>query len=329
MNDDVVLVTGAAGFVGGHLLSSLVENNSAVRIVAWQRPRTSFSKTTCSHSSQLKQILWQEVDLLDRSTVTRLINDLSPLSVYHLAGAANVGGSWKNALKTLEVNVVGTDNLLRAIRRKSPDSRILIPGSALIYQPSSDAMSESHPIGPVNPYGISKLAQEMLARRFSDDGLSVLFTRSFTHLGPRQDLSYAASSFAYQIAKIEAGKTEPVIHVGNLDARRDLLDVRDTVQAYRDLMVSGIPGKPYNVCSGQAHEIKEIVSTLLKLSSIPISVQRDATRLRPSDHSCLLGNRERISSELGWSPRIPLKTTLFDILEYWRKEIKTAENPSI
>ena len=327
MNDDVILVTGAAGFVGGHLLSSLISNKPSVQIVAWRRPRTSFSKKETRHNSQLKQIFWQDVDLLDRSNVTRSMNDFSPSHVYHLAGVANVGGSWNNALKTLEVNVVGTDNLLRIIRKKSPDARILIPGSALIYQPSNDAITENHPIGPVNPYGISKLAQEILARRFSDDGLPVLLTRSFTHLGPRQDLSYAASSFAYQIAEIEAGRAAPVIQVGNLDARRDLLDVRDTVRAYQDLMISGIPGKPYNVCSGRAHEIKTIVRTLLKLSRIPISVQQDATRLRPSDHSCLLGDRERISSELGWNPQIPLKKTLLDILEYWRQEIKTVEHP--
>ena len=169
-----VLVTGAAGFVGGHLLAALTTDPSAPRIVAWRRPGGR------RPSAGTVRATWREVDLLDGSGVERAVADAAPTQVYHCGGAANVAGSWGTAVRTLETNVIGTDHLLQAVHRTQPAARVLVPGSALVYRPSHEAVREDHPVGPVSPYGLSKLAQEMLAEQFASDGLAVLLTRSFT-----------------------------------------------------------------------------------------------------------------------------------------------------
>jgi len=326
-----VLVTGAAGFVGTHLLRALTANDPTGTLVAWRRPLQDQGADgprprdtpSSSSSGDAGAIDWRDVDMLDRSHVTRAIARLAPEQIYHCAGAANVRGSWTKTTVPLETNIRGTQYLLEAIAESGRSSRILIPGSALVYKPSTQAIAEDAPIGPVSPYGISKLAQEMLGRRCADEGLAVVVTRSFTHLGPGQSVSYAASSFAHQVASIEAGLRPPVIDVGSLDARRDLTDVRDTVQAYIALMSSGQPGRPYNVCSGESHRIGDLLEGLIRHANVDVAVRTDPTRLRPRDNDVLLGDRSRVTSEIGWRPRIPLETTLSDLLNYWRQAIRT------
>ena len=316
-----VLVTGAAGFVGGHLLRALTTDESAPAVVAWRRPsqlRAGASPSPPCGPDNLTGVRWRDVDLLDPARVAESIREIRPTRIYHCAGVASVHGSWNQTLATLEGNVRGTDNLLRAVAATGRPSRVLVPGSALVYRPSDRAIRETDPIGPVSPYGLSKLAQEMLAQRYGEDGVAVLLTRSFTHIGPGQAAAYAASSFAKQIAEIEARRSAPVIKVGALDARRDLTDVRDTVQAYMALMERGRPGRPYNVCSGLAHRIGEVLDGLIALARVTVHVDIDASRLRPSDSPLLLGDPTRLASEIGWEPRIPLTQTLKDLLDFWR-----------
>jgi GDP-4-dehydro-6-deoxy-D-mannose reductase len=238
--------------------------------------------------------------------------------VYHLAGAAHVGRAWSSAEETLAVNVRGTNHLLDALRFSSPQARVLIPSSAMVYGPSKDPLAEDDPLVPSGPYGLSKLAQELLATRAVADRVDVRIARAFNHVGPRQDPFFAASGFARRIADIEAGAWAPEISVGNLDAQRDLTDVRDTVQAYRLIVERGRPGRAYNVCSGRAVIIGDLLDMLLRRSRVPIQVRIDPARLRPTDTPVLLGNPGRIGSELGWAPRIPLDRTLDDLLAYWR-----------
>ena len=266
-------------------------------------------------------VRWQDIDLLDRTRVAQAIAELCPTEIYHCAGIANVRTSWDNTTLPLEGNVRETQFLLQAVGGAGLASRVLIPGSALVYKPSTRAIGEDHPIGPVSPYGLSKLAQEMLGQRFADEGLNVLLARSFTHLGPGQDPTYAASSFAHQIARIEASRTEPVIHVGSLDARRDLTDVRDTVVAYQGLMARGVPRRAYNVCSGQAYRIGDVLDELLRQARVTVRVQVDSSRLRPQDNALLIGDPSRIHREVGWLHRIPLRDTLCDLLNYWREVV--------
>lgn len=315
-----ILVTGAAGFVGSHLLTLLDRTDPNATLMAWRRPTGSRAQTTPPRPSPpSERIAWREVDLLDAAAVARAIAETRPTQVYHCAAVANVGGSWSNSYMTLRTNVLGTEHLLVAIRDHGASARVLIPGSALVYRPSATAITETAPLGPVSPYGLSKLAQEMVGLAAArQDRMTVLLSRSFTHVGPGQALSYAASSFAEQIARIEAGQAEPVLSVGNLEARRDLTDVRDTVRAYQLLMRAGTPASPYNVCSGTAHQIREVLDGLLARATVKVSIRQDPARARPSDSPLLLGDRSRITGDVNWAPEIPLSRTLSDLLDYWR-----------
>ncbi len=317
----VILVTGAAGFVGSHLIQLLSTALPSARIVAWRRPAGPSlprqARLPRSFGDETK-IQWMDVDLLDPGRVATALKATRPSAIYHCAGAAAVHTSWDEAVSTLELNVRGTDSLLSAASATGIRSKTLIPGSALIYKPTNAPIREADPIGPVSPYGLSKLAQEMLAQQFATAGLDIVLTRSFTHLGPGQDPAYAAASFARQIARIEAGLNEPVLKVGSLEARRDLTDVRDTVRAYRALMERGTTGRLYNVCSGKAHRIGDLLQYLVDQAKVAIAIEIDPSRLRPSDNLLLVGDPTRITTEIGWTPTIPLEHSLRDLLEYSR-----------
>ena len=317
---ETILVTGAAGFAGSHLLALLRRTAPDAALLAWRRPRGGRSPAgTAPPRPAPEAAVWREVDLLDGAAVRRAIAERPPTQVYHCAGVADVNGSWADRRATLQGNVTGVEHLLAAVRGLPAPPRVLIPGSALVYRPSTAALAETAPLAPVSPYGASKLEQERRGlAAFRRDGLAVVLTRSFTHIGPGQAPAYAASSFAEQIARIEAGRAEPVLSVGDLEARRDLTDVRDTVRAYRMLMERGTPGRPCNVCSGAAHRIGDVLDALLALARVRIAVRRDPARARPGDHPVLLGDRSRITGELGWEPRRPLPETLSDLLDCWR-----------
>jgi len=251
--------------------------------------------------------------------VSKTIEENQPDVIFHCAGAAHVGSSWERTVDTFATNVRGTHILLEAVRRSQLTTRIVITGSALVYRQSSLALAEGAPLGPSSPYAVSKLAQEQLGVRLAEeDNCTIILTRSFNHHGPRQSPSFAASGFARWIARIEAGQVKPVIPAGNLDAVRDLTDVRDVVRAYRMLADQGVSGRIYNVCSGHAYSIREVLDRIIALTQVKVRVQLNPSRFRPNDTPVLLGDSTRIRSEIGWTPRIPLDQTLSDLLDYWR-----------
>jgi GDP-4-dehydro-6-deoxy-D-mannose reductase len=304
-----ILVTGAGGFAGSHLLELLAGDD--VGIVAWHRPGG-------TPGTARPSVRWEAVDLLDRGAVREAIARTRPSAVYHCAAAAHVGKAWDSTESTLAVNVLGTHHLCDALRREDLLVQFLIPSSAMIYRASSDAITEDAPLVPPNPYGLSKLAQELLALRSIPDGINVRVARSFNHIGPRQDPFFAAPGFARRIADIERGRWAPEISVGNLDAQRDLTDVRDTVRAYRLILERGVTGRPYNVCSGRAVTIRHLLDLLIARARCPVTVKVDPARYRPNDNPILLGDPSRLREELGWTPEIPLERTVDDLLEYWR-----------
>jgi len=220
------------------------------------------------------------------------------------------------------VNVLGTHYLLDALRQHQVRVPLLITSSAMVYRPAPERLTESHPLIPGNPYGVSKLAQELLATRSVPEGVDVRIARAFNHVGPRQDPSFAASDFAKQIAEIEAGRREPTISVGNLQARREVTDVRDTVRAYALLLTRGQTARPYNVCSGQAIAIGEVLDRLVAKARVPVTVRVDSARFRPQDLPLLEGDPTRSREELGWTPSITIDDTLDAVLEYWRGVIR-------
>jgi GDP-4-dehydro-6-deoxy-D-mannose reductase len=318
-----ILVTGAAGFAGSHLLEHLSPvacgavasgfSRKTIDLVAWARS---------APPSELAGLArWETVDLLDRDRVRKRIAELRPSQVYHCAGAAHVGDSWARTTDTLATNVLATHYLLDAIRRASVPCRVLVPGSAHVYAPSAVPIAEDARLAPASPYALSKLAQEQLsAQAFAHDGVETILARVFNHSGPRQNPSFVASSMARQIALIERGGLEPVIKVGNLEAQRDLTDVRDTVRAYAMLMDRGTPGTVYNIATGVARPTRAVLETLLAHARVSVRVEVDPARLRPNDIPVLVGDPTRLRELTGWTPSIPFDQMLADLLNYWREK---------
>jgi GDP-4-dehydro-6-deoxy-D-mannose reductase len=261
----------------------------------------------------------QIVDLLDRDRVRAAIRELRPAQIYHCAGVPHVAESWRDTAQPLEGNVLATEHLFDALRSEGIRCRVLVPGSATVYAPSPEPISETDPIAPASPYAISKLAQEQLAlRAIQEDGLEVVLTRSFNHTGPRQTPAFVAPSMARQIALIERGQLEPVIKVGNLDAQRDVTDVRDVARAYAGLMQSGKTGVVYNVASGVARSIRSILEALVSRSKVPVRIEVDQTRMRPNDVPVVVGNHSRLTESTGWHPQVSFDQMLDDLLSHWR-----------
>jgi GDP-4-dehydro-6-deoxy-D-mannose reductase len=312
---DRALVTGAAGFAGSHLIDALLA--SGVTVDAWARP-----ETPPTFAPVEKRVQWREVELLDRVAVRAALAASRPAAIFHLAGAAHLGASWQHVAATLETNVMGTANLLEAERTLGLGARTLVPGSATVYRDAPDALTEDAPLAPESPYAVSKLAQEQLALRAAAEGQHVIVTRSFNHIGPRQAPTFASASFARQIASIERGDVPAVLRVGNLAPRRDLTDVRDTVRAYVALVARGRPGLIYNVCSGSARSMQEVLDGLLARAAVRVAVEIDPTLYRPHDASIVVGDHARLTRDTGWRPAIPLDTTLDDLLAFWRHVVQ-------
>ena len=319
MTSGATLVTGATGFAGGHLLDRLADR---APVVAWFRPD--------GHEPDPdRHIDWRPVDLLDPVAVAEGVLEAAPTWVYHIAGAPQVDTSWHTVVPHLRTNVLGTHHVLEAVKIAGRACRVLVVSSAQIYQATDDPIDEDAPLVPPTPYGLSKLAQDRLAARAAvEDGLDIVIARPFNHAGPRHNKAFAVSSFARQIARIEAGLAPPEIHVGNLDARRDVTDVRDVVEAYDCLMADAPTARPYNICSGRAWRIGDLLDELRHLATTPVTVIVDQARLRPNDVPVLQGDATRIRAELGWTPKIPVEQMLSDTLDWWRAEIRQGRDAS-
>lgn len=305
-----VVITGAAGFVGSHLIELL--EREATQIIGWLRPGTEPLVTG-------SRVIWHAVELHDRHAVAEAIAAFRPSEIYHLAGVPHIGDSWSHIHETFAGNVLGTHHLFDALRRAGLRSRVLVSSSAFVYAPANHAITEGDVIRPNSPYGTSKVAQEMLSQRaWEDDGIPALIARSFNHVGPRQAPSFVASSIAKQIAEIERGEKAPKLTMGNLDSLRDIMDVRDTVRAYRAMMQGATPGIPYNVCSGVAMPIKNLVELMRAKARVPIDIEQDPARFRKNDTPMVLGDHARLTTDTGWRAEIPLERTVEDLLAYWR-----------
>ncbi len=263
-----------------------------------------------------------QVDLLDRERIAELLGSLQPQWVFHLAAMSSPAASWDDPAGTITTNATLQANLMSSLIRLRPMPRVLIVGSGDEYgRPGGRArrLNEATELRPVTPYGVSKVTQDLLGLQyFLSHALPVVRVRPFNHAGPRQSPQFAIASFAQQIARIEGGSQAPRLKVGNLDARRDFTDVRDVVRAYVLAMEKGKPGEVYNIGSGTARRLKDIVMQLLKLSRAAITLEVDESRKRTAEAEVYLCDARKLERLTGWKPQIPLARTLRDTLEYWR-----------
>lgn len=303
-----ILVTGAGGFVGGHLLRHLEKSpHEAIAGVRTEAERINEKSLV--------------IDVSDRESVVRAIEQSKPDAIVNLAGQPSIPISWDDPLGTFSSNLLGAANLLEKLVG-NPEVRLLLVGSAHLYapKPGNAPLVESDPLSPASPYAVSKAAQEMLARVYhSEQGVNVLVTRSFNHAGPGQGSGFAIGDFCMQIVKIERGEQEPVIRVGRLETRRDLLDVRDVVSAYTLLVERGIAGEAYNVSSGKSVAIRELLDLLLAVAGVrgKVEIDEDASP-RAGDPEVLIGDNSKIREAVGWSPKISIEQTLADTLSAYR-----------
>ncbi|MDQ6693783.1 MAG: GDP-mannose 4,6-dehydratase [Chloroflexota bacterium] len=313
-----VLVTGAGGFVGGHLLTYLsahttwkIYGNAHV-VPAW--------------AADAPDVEWCTADLTDRQGVQEAVERVRPHYVFHLAAQSNVQHAFRDPAGTIMNNVVGQLHLLDALREVVPQATVLVVCSSEQYglvKSDDIPIDEETPFRPNNPYAVSKIAQDALAAQyFFSYGQHVVRVRPFNHIGPGQTEHFVASAFAQQVARIEAGLQEPVIHVGNLEAERDFTDVRDMVRAYHLAITLGEAGEVYNIGSGHKYKMQWLLDTFIAMSDVKVQVEQDAARMRPSDIPILVCDPGRFYKQTGWQVEIPLEQTLRDILQYWRVRVK-------
>lgn len=312
-----ILIIGAAGFVGGHLINYLNSVEDGPLYVT-RLPNEFIENANIKEGCNLV------LDVCDENQVENLLRVVKPEYIFHLAAQSSVSLSWKEPALTYKVNVVGSINILESIRRLQLKSRILIIGSAEEYgqvKLKELPISEDTKIMPSNPYAISKVSQEMISLMYVETyAMDIVMVRAFNHIGPGQSPVFVISDFAKQIAEIESGKQEPRLLVGNLDAKRDLSDVRDIVRGYWALMQKGIKGEVYNIGTGVSYRIMELLETMIDMSSCKIEIIVDPKKFRPSDIPELRANITKITRDVMWEPKISISTSLKDILDYWRSK---------
>lgn len=317
-----VLITGVSGFVGRHLTSHLREQ--AYDEIAG----TVYSKLPPDPSVAALGVSEHPVDLCSEDEALDLLNQVRPRHIYHLAGQAFVPRSFEDPWETIENNIRGTLNLIRAIIALKLDTRLLVVSSGDVYgpvRPEELPLREDRPFNPTSPYAVSKVGQDMIALQYHlSHQVDSVRVRPFNQIGPGQSPSFVASAFARQIAAIEAGKQEAVIRVGNLEARRDFTDVRDAARAYHLLMTRGEAGQVYHLGSGRSHSIRDLLETLLSHARVSISTEADPALFRPIDVPDVVASIERIQSATGWKPQIAWADTLRDILDDWRQRVTTS-----
>ncbi len=301
------LVTGASGFVGRHLVGHLRAAGDEV--------------VACDRAGDDGYV----VDITDAAATAAVVAEVRPEVIYHLAGWADVGGSWKAPVEAFRANAEGTLNVLTAATDVGV-GRVLSVSSADVYGAVAEQelpLTEDSPLRPASPYAASKVAADFLGlQAFLGRGLPVLRVRAFNHLGPGQTDRFVAAALASRIARNEIDGTD-VITIGNLSARRDFTDVRDVVRAYRLLVEYGRPGEVYNVCRGVDVAVQDLADQLLALARAPMRFEPDPDLLRPVDVPVLRGCHDRLTAATGWEPEIPLDRTLADLLDDWRTRLRS------
>ncbi len=313
-----VLVTGVTGFAGSHLVDYLLTRGDCEIHGIWRWR----SRTENIEHFRPSDLTLHECDLRDATSTFDTVAKVKPDWIFHLAAQSFVPTSWVAPTESLTTNVLGQVNIFEAVRRLGLKTRIQLACSSEEYgmvYPDEIPIRETNPLRPLSPYAVSKVAQDMLGYQYwMSWKVDSVRTRGFNHEGPRRGPVFVASDFAKQIADIEKGRKKPVLHVGNLEAKRDFTDVRDMVRGYVMALEKCEAGEAYNICRGRAWSIQEVLDLLLARTKAKIEVHQDPARLRPSDVPILLGDNSKFVKATGWKAEIPFEKTLEDMLEYWR-----------
>jgi GDP-4-dehydro-6-deoxy-D-mannose reductase len=313
------LITGINGFVGGHLAEHLLSSGLWEVAGIARQPALALETLT-------GRVTYVAADLSDREQTLRALASIRPDVIFHLAGQSNVPHAFADPHTTVQMNIGAQLNLFLSVLQLRIDPLIIVASSNEIYglvRPEDLPVNEQTPLRPVNPYAVSKAAQDLFAYQYHiSHRMRTIRLRPFNHIGPRQTEAFVVPAFAAQIARIEAGLQPPVLRVGNLAAERDFSDVRDIVRAYELAALHGEVGAAYNVGSGQAVGVQRILDILLTFSTHDIQIEPDPSRMRPSDVPRVVCDASRFHADTGWTPRIPLEQTLFDTLEYWRFRVQ-------
>jgi GDP-4-dehydro-6-deoxy-D-mannose reductase len=310
-----ILITGGTGFVGTHLVQFLKSPDSQIFVLA--------SGTGSPHEPGVQ---YHEVDIRDATRVRSLVRDANPDQIYHLAGITAVGVSWANPRLTYQVNVFGAQNLFGAAMNLPVPPRILNISTSQVYAPAQGILTEESPLRPDNPYAASKAMAELLAFQYRGRAPGgVITARSFNHTGCGQPANFVLPSIAKQFAEIEAGLRPPKLKLGNIALRRDFTDVRDVVRAYRLLLEKGRTFEVYNVCSGIAVLISDIIDMFQMITGIDVTIEIGADKVRPRDVTEIYGDPGRLQADTGWRRQIPLEKTVEDMLNYWRSQSRNQD----
>jgi len=314
-----VLITGISGFAGSHLAEYALAQPD-VEVYGTIRSRSPLDNI----AHIIRSLHLAECDLRDPFSVKRAMAEIRPDRIFHLAAQSFVPTSWNAPGETLATNIQSQLNIFEAVKQEKISVRIQIAGSSeeygLVY-PEETPINEDNPLRPLSPYGVSKVAQDLLAYQYhASCGLFIVRTRAFNHTGPRRGSMFVTSNFARQIVLIEKGLQEPVIYVGNLNALRDFTDVRDIVRGYWLALEKCDPGEVYVLASGRACTIRQMLDLMLTMTPVKIEVRSDPNRLRPSDVQILWGDAAKFKEKTGWDITIPFERTIEDLLNFWRSK---------
>jgi len=313
------LITGITGFVGSYLAEFLLAQGIEVYGIARWRSKLD----NIIHIKDNLKLL--EADMRDGHSIARAVEESAPDYIFHLASQSFVPMSWRAPADTMETNAIGTIHLLEAVRQSKCDPVIHIAGSSEEYgmvYPDELPIRETNPLRPLSPYGVSKVAGDKLGCQYHMSyGLKIVITRAFNHTGPRRGDVFVTSNFSKQVAEIEKGLKEPVMYVGNLNAKRDFSDVRDIVKAYWLAATKCEYGEVYNICSEQTRTIRSLLDLLLGMTDKNIEIKQDPARMRPSDVEVLHGDCSKFREKTDWKPEIPFEKTMGDLLNYWRERV--------
>jgi len=317
-----ILVTGFSGFVGKHLMNHLNEKKMKSEILGidLNKPEYKYNYSECLNTK------FEKIDLLDSIKLRKLIYLFQPNYIIHLASYSSVGLSWKNPSLSFKNNMNIFLNMMEIIREVSPKCRILSIGSSEEYGNVKEdklPLKEEYSLNPVSPYAVARVSQEQLSKVYCDGyGLDVVMTRSFNHVGVGQKDIFVISSFVKQLVEIKKGiKKEQKLVTGDITIVRDFLDVRDVVDAYFRLLINGKKGEVYNVCSGIGVSLREVIEMICRILDIHVEIEIDPSRVRPNDNRVIVGSNEKLKKAMGWEPKIPLKESLKDIIDYWHRMV--------